>query len=358
MRLILADKGTIPVPLNGTDALVQLDNRKRTDGVFVTVRAQIQVLGAPAGAVRNGGRISPILSHSMNENGEDTWGPARAWMIRQISESESAAPLAVTPLPASGALPIGVYDVYEQYFIPFASRQLVEPSETAFMERDPQSNLYLRTFITTGRNAITTLVAPAGGSTVQINSLTVNVKQLYADLSGAKLPVYKPRLRENSEPVVGTNPQQLVFLRSQQRLRRTAIGQELTLTADGGTVIVDDIILATRMIGDGGFNVIGPNQSSFEDLVEAQRFNSGGDSTFAGSCLVTNFAPLGRLKDTIFPAYQATNFRHEASVRLSPTGAGTSLIITELEELTRPDANGEWLVVDPVLPEWAASIGG
>lgn len=358
MRLIRANKGTIAVPLNGNIAQVQLDARKRNDHLVVTVRAQVQVAGGPAGAVRNGGRISAILSHSVNENGEDTFGPARAWMLRQIAEADAASPLSVTPLPASAALPIGVYEVYEQYMISFATPSTVGPSETAFMERDPLSNTYLNTFITTGRNAITTLVAPAGGSTVTINSLTVTCEQVYSDVAGAALPLYKPRLRENTDVIAGTNPQQLIFLRSQQRLRRTAMGQELTVAADGGTVIVDDIILATRLIGDGGFNVIGPNQSAFEDLVESQRFKSGGDSTFAGSCLVTDFASHGRLSNTIFPAVQAPNFRHEASVRPSPTAAGTSLVITELEELTRPEPNGPWHVVDPMLPEWAAELGG
>lgn len=357
MRLIRANKGTVSVPLTGGIAQVQLDARKRNDSVIITIRGQFEVLGGPAGATRNGGRPSAILSHSINENGEDTFGPARAWMLKQLAEMDAAAPLAITPLPTSANLPVGVYDVYEQYPISFASGKIVGPSETAFMERAPETNTYVNTFITTGRNITATMVGPNGGSTQRWNSLTVTVEQVYSDVAGAALPIFKPRLRENQQTVAGTNPAEQIYMRSQQRLRRISIGQELQLTA-GGTLIVSDIITATRLIGDGGFNVIGPNQSNMADLVQSQRFAGGGDTTFQSSCLITNFADHGRLANTIFPLYQAPNFRYEAAVQLSAGGAGSSTVVTNLEELTRPEPNGPWSVVDPALPEWAAELGG
>jgi len=358
MRLIRSNKGTQTVEQTGARASVQLDNRKRTDRLLITIAATLTVAGAPAGAVRNDGRLSAALSHAVNENGEDTYGPSRAWMLRQLAESDAMAPLAATTLPASAALPIAAYPLYEQYEIDFASRKIVGPSETAFMERDPNQYLNLDTFFTPGVNVVNTLVAPAGGSTVTLSNVTVTVEQIYADLDGAAYPIYKPRAYEALQTISGANPAEQINVRTQQRLRRLAIGSEATVTADGGVIITNDVITALRLIGDGGFNVIGPNQSSFTDLVQSQRAVSGGDSTFRSAVYVSDFADHGRLSNTIFPFYQAPNFRYEANVRPSPSVVGSSRVVVLREELTRPDASNGWAVVSAELPEWAAEIGG
>lgn len=358
MRLIRSNKGTVSVPLTGARASVQLDNRKRTDRLIVTIEGELTVAGGPAGAVRNSGRLSSLLSHAVNENGEDTYGPARAYMLRQLAEADAMSPLAAVTLPAAANLPIGTYPLYEQYEIGFASRRIVGPSETAFMERDPNSYLYLDTFLTPGFNATATLVAPNGGATVTLANVTVTVEQIYADLAGAAYPLYKPRVREQLQTISGVNPAEIINFRTQQRLRRIAMASEATVTADGGVIITDDVILATRIIGDGGFNVIGPNQSAWEDLIESQRAIYGGDSTFEGAAFVQDFADHGRLSNTIFPFYQAPNFRAEASVQPSPSVVGSSRVVQLLEELTRPSAANGWAVVSAELPEWASELGG
>lgn len=358
MRLIRSNKGTVSVPLTGARASVQLDNRKRTDRLIITIAATLTVAGAVAGAVRNGGRLSALLSHAVNENGEDTYGPSRAYMLRQLAEYDAMSPLAATTLPASANLPIAVYPLYEQYEIGFASRRIVGPSETAFMERDPNSYLYLDTFLTPGFNAANTLVAPAG-ATLTLSGITVTVEQVYADLGGAAYPFFKPRLREQLQTVSGTNPSEMINVRTQQRLRRVALASEHVVAADGGVIITDDVILATRLIGDGGFNVIGPNQSNWTNLVQSQRAVAGGDSTYEGTAFISDFADHGRLANTIFPFYQAPNFRYEASVQVSPSsGAGTSRTVQVIEELTRPEASNGWAVVSSELPEWARELNG
>lgn len=357
MRLIRADKGTQPVPLTGARASIQLDNRKRNHRLIITIAAVLAVAGAPAGAVRNDGRLSTVISHAVNENGEDTYGPSRAWMLRQLAEYSALQPLAATTLPASGALPIGSYPLFEQYEINFADRRIVGPSETAFMERDPGQYLNLDTFLTPGVNPITTLVAPAGGSTVTLSNFTVTVEQVYADAAGASLPFYKPRLYEQMATIAGANPQEIINVKTQQRLRKLAIGAEGTVGADGGVIVVADVINAFRLIGDGGFNVVGPNQSNFVNLVQSQRAAAGGDVTFRGAVYVEDFANDGRLSNTIFPLYQTTNFRYEANVQPSVTaGVTSSRVVYVREELTRPDAVGDWAVVSAALPEWAIEI--
>lgn len=356
-RIIRSNKGTLAVPLTGARAQVILDNRKRTKRLIVTIAALLTVAGAPGGAVRNDGRLSSILTHAVNENGEDTYGPNRAWMLRQLAEASAAQPLAAVTLPASGALPIAVYPLYEQYAINFGDPRIIGPSETDFMERDPSSFFTFDTFITPGINAVNSLVAPAGGSTITLSDVTVNVSQHYTDLAGANYPIYKPRTREELTTISGANPQELLYVKTQQRLRRLAIGAEATVTADGGVIITDDVILATRLIGDGGFNVIGPNQEAFENLVESQRADFGGDVTFRGAVLVSDFADNGRLSNTLYPQFQAPNFRYEASVQPSAI-VGPSRVVKLIEELTRPDAANGWAVVSPELPEWAQTVGG
>ncbi|MBX3704587.1 MAG: hypothetical protein KF822_12500 [Steroidobacteraceae bacterium] len=350
-RLTRSNKGTKPVLLTGERTQVILDNRKRTKRLIIAIAGTLTVAGGPAGAVRNGGRLSTIYSHAVNENGEDTWGPNRAYMVRQLAEMRAAQPLAAETLPPSGALPIGVYPLFEEYAINFGYNGQVGPSETDFIERDPSSFLTLDTFLTPGFNAVTTLVAPAGGSTVTLSNLTVRVTQEFAELDGATLPVFKPRAREQVQPVAGTVAAELNYIKTQNRLRALIWSQEAVIGADGGVIVDTSVIMALRVIGDGGFNVIGPNQVPFRDLVDSQRLDFGGDVTWSGGIFGQDFAYNARLANTLFPAIQAPNFRGELAVQLSTLpGATTSRTVQLIEELTRPEGT-----VGP-LPEWAQTV--
>lgn len=357
MRLIRRNKGTRPVLNNAERASVVLDNKVRNHRLIITVEGRLTVAGAAAGAVRNGGRLSAALAHALNENGEDTFGPIRGKMLRQLSEFDAGQPLGGVTLPSSSSLPIGTYPLSETYEMAFADRRLINPAEAAYMEADPNSFFQLDTWVPDGPQGFANLVAPAMGATVTLSNLTVTVEQVFAPLAGVStLPIWKARYRELSQIVAGANPQELFYVKTESRLRRLIISQEKTITADGGTVAVDDIINALRLIGDGA-DVIGPNQSPFAALLESQRQVSGGDVTFEGATFLSDFADDGRLSNTIIPRVQFPNFRYEANVQPSVTlGAGTSRLRVGIIEYTRP-VGGQYPVVQPELPDWAIPLG-
>lgn len=358
-RLIRVNKGTVPIALTGARASVILDNRVRTHGLVVTLRGTLTVAVAQAGATRNGGLLSTIFQFAVNENGRDTFGPARGYMLRQIAESLAAQPLGGTVVPASANVPIGVYPLEETFIIPFADRQ-INPAETAFMEEDPTSFFQLDVFCNlAAQAAANTLVAPAGGGSTQVLSgLTMTVEQIYAPASQvSQLPIWKPRYRELAQVVAGANTDDLFFVKTESRLRRLTIAQEATITADGSLSVVNDIATALRLIGDVG-NVIGPNQSPYDSLVESMHAASGGDtSAFGGSVFTADFAPDGRLGDTIIPKLSFPNFRFEVNDAPSAI-VGPSRLVVGIWELTRPIIpNSAYPVVDPKLPDWAVPAG-
>ncbi len=330
----------------GTRFPVILDNKMRTEALLVRLNATFGQAGAPGGVVKNGGSIRSIFQHAVNENGEDTYGIARAWMLAQLAEFDSGSPLGFTRLPNPGvALPIGNYNLMEQFLIPFGMLRQLSPSETYFLEADPSSFLQLDSLVIP--NAIPSLVAPGGVQT--LTNLQVTVTQIAAPAASGPLPLFKPRYRELVQQVAGINPQDLQYLKSSTRISHLVLAAEAT-DADGGTIIVNNAIVAARLLGDGaGATLIGPNQEAFADLVNSTRYYAGGDVAFLGATFTQNFIANGRLSNTI-RASAFPNLRWELSDQLS--GALPTRIVTGMRELTTPAPRGSWAVVSPTSPDW------
>lgn len=354
MRQTRSYKGSAALSMltAGNRESVILDNRQRTAKLIVTIRGRLTVAGFAAGAVRNGGRLSAAIQHAVNENGEDTWGIADAYMIRALAEFLAAQPLGGVTLPASAALPIGVYPLEETYAINFADPRAVDPAETYFKEADPSSFFQLDTLILP--NAIATLVAPGGlGATFTLDQLSVEVEQVFATGAAGTEPVFKPRTRQLRQPITGTNPADIMYIKTAARLRSLTCAAEVIVAADGGRLIVGDAILALRLIGDAAnANVIGPNQSFYDALVESQRQIAGGDVTALGAFFTAYFADNGRLANTIVPQSQFPNFRYEFSDRLSLLAVGSNAAVVLVEELLRKAPVNGYPTVSPELPDW------
>ncbi len=352
MRLIRSNKGTAALNMAtaGTRVPVILDNRQRTNRLIVTIAATLTVIGFAAGPVRNGGRLSAVFQHAVNENGEDTFGIADAYMLRALAEYRAGQPLAGVTLPASAALPVAAYPLRETYEIAFGDRRSLDPAETYFMEADPSSFMQLDSLVIP--NAIPTLVAPGGlGATFTLTGITVTVEQEFATGAAGTLPLFKPRVRQLSQQVAGTNPQDIFYIKTQSRLRSLVVAAEAIVAADGGRVIVSDVITALRLIGDAqNANVIGPNQTPYNILVDSQRQVAGGDVTALGAFFTAYFADNGRLSNTIVPASQFPNFRYELSDAISATGSTRVNVLME-ELIRRAPVNG-YNTVAPELPAW------
>jgi hypothetical protein len=350
MRHILAPKGsvTFPTALRGVRDHVTLDNRQRTVRLLVTIAAVLTVAGAPAGAVRNGGMLSNCVQFAVNENGEDTWGVVDGFLVRALAEFRSAQPLGGTFLPASGALPIAAYTLRETFPIDFADPRCIDPMETAFMEQDPSSFFQLDMLV--NANAENTLVAPAGGSTVTLGPVTLTVTQDFATGAAGSYPLFKPRVREISQVVAGVNPADILYVKTNARLRALTVGAIAT-AADGGSLIVSDVMNALRLIGDSANgNVIGPNQMNYADLVNFQRAVAGGNVSNLNAFLTSYFADNGRLGNTIVPVAQFPNFRYEFNDQ--PSASGSTRIVALMEELVRKAPVNGYATVAPELPAW------
>jgi len=352
MRLIRSNKGVAALDMAtaGTRKHVILDNRQRTNRLIITIAATLTVIGFAAGAVRNGGRLSAVMQHAVNENGEDTFGIADAYMLRALAEYRAGQPLAGVTLPASAALPIAAYPLRETYSLDFGDRRMVSPAETYFMEADPSSFMQLDSIVIP--NAIATLVAPGGlGATFTLTNITVTVEQEFASGAAGELPLFKPRVRQLSQQVAGTNPQDIFYIKTQSRLRSLVVAAEAIVAADGGRVIVADVITALRLIGDArDANVIGPNQTPYNVLVDSQRMVAGGDVTALGAFFTSYFADNGQLSNTIVPASQFPNFRYEFASAISASGSTRINVLME-ELIRRAPVNG-YNTVAPELPAW------
>jgi hypothetical protein len=350
MRHILAPKGsvTFPTALRGVRDHVTLDNRQRAVRLMVTIAAVLTVAGGPAGLVRNGGMLSNCVQFAVNENGEDTWGVVDGTLVRALAEFRASQPLGGTFLPASANLPIGAYTLRETFPIDFADPRCIDPMETAFKEQDPSSFFQLDMLV--NANAENTLVAPNGGATVTLGPVTLTVWQDFATAAAGSEPLFKPRVRQISQVIAGTNPADILYVKTNSRLRGLVIGAYAT-AADGGTIIVTDAINALRLIGDSANgNVIGPNQADFGDLVEFQRAIAGGDVTNLGAFLTSYFADNGRLGNTIVPVAQFPNFRYELNDAVSASGSTRAVVLVE-ELIRKPAVNG-YPTVAPELPAW------
>lgn len=371
-RLVRNLKGTAVLTLadGATRYPVILDNRMRTDRLIIRVRGTLNVTVAAAGAIRNGGDISAVVQHALNANGEDVFGIARGALLRFRSAYRSGQNIGVTRLgdgltvAQQAAVPVGAYPLESVYEINFSDRMNVVPGETAFMESDPSSFLQLDSIL--NANGPTSLVAP-GGATLSLTGVTVQVEQVAAPAAGNALPVFRPRYRELSQVVAGSNAQDTFYLKSAQRVAELIIAAETTV-ADGGTIYSAAVLNSLRLIGDGGANIIGPGQTPFSVLVDSMRALTGGDVVLGANSegaldagaqikamFMADFAQYGRLKDTIVPQRQYPNFRIEANDQPDPA-ATTSRIVVGLTELVRPGEENGWPVVSPELPAWL--VGG
>ncbi len=321
-----ASAAIVSPPPNNVTTKSDLIRKVRTLLVQFRVRATVTLAGGPATAILNRGSIlSAFNRFGTDENG---FRPIDADPTMLEIAHEMLAPR-VTDLgrvrltnPANGA-----YALEESVFLPFANVQVAGPTETAYMERNPQQQF--SAFVERGADSLVNTIVQTPG-TALISAVSVNVTQRY-DLERTKKAYFVPIIRHLADVIVpGASSNFIIKLESTNYCQGLIVKQ---YTSGAGEVA--DIISSMALRADGR-DFIGPQQVPYEELqAEAQM-------EFAGDCVPAGYLPIwfrkgGRLSN-IVNANSLSNWRVEATVAPSAAvGAGTSSIrIMSLELVAVP----------------------
>lgn len=343
-------KGTATAVPGGGWSYVQLDNRKRNARIRVKLSTQLTQAGGVGGAVKNGGSALACVQIKINENGNDTYGPFDGFVMKQIAEFDAGQPLDFVRLPASAALPVAVYSLEETLDIIFSKRQQAIPAETSYLEANPNQPLQIGFRVIS--NALPTLVGP--GNTQTLGTWTLAVEQEDALVDGAPLPLYKPFGEVATLQVAGASTNLPMDLRITNRIQDLVIYGTGT-DADGGTIYSPSIINALALRGTGSNqDIIGPDLTPFDVLVNSQREFASGDVAFLNAFYQHTFTPFGTLPDVLDPTTY-TNLRLYLNVSV-PAGLSAISVNAAVRELTVPATvvQGYPMVVQgDARPAWA-----
>jgi hypothetical protein len=341
-KKILNFRGTTPTMTAGSRSTIDLINGVQTHGFWVTVTAQLDITVAGTSIV-NGGSILAALTFFLNQNGEDIWqqdGLIAGFIMQCYSQSVVTANVRAANAGVQAATLLN-----ERVYLYATNPYSVIPRETAFQENDPRQRFQLQPLLAANPYA---QVIRAGTGT--ITNVQVSVEHEYvANISA--LPFLRPRIREQVEPVNGTNPFLPSFVKTNNRIRGLIIKQETDVAG-----LVGDIINSVALRGDNG-DLFGPQQIPYDDLAHKQETEFGGAAYNAAGTIVKkslvfiNFQTWGRLANVLYPWRDYLNFRLEFNCQPSVTaGATNSRIRIQLLELERAQPVAGRNIVTPTLP--------
>lgn len=329
---------------------VQLDNRKRNSRIRIKLSVPLTQAGGVGGAVKNGGSLLAAVQLKINENGNDTYGPFDGFVFKQLAEYDAGQPLDFVRLPASANLPVAAYALEETFEIIFSKRQQAIPSETAYLEANPNQPLQVGFRVIP--NALVTLVGP--GNTQTLGTFTMEVEQEDATVDGAPLPLYKPFGEVATLQVAGASTNLPMDLRITNRIQDLVIYGTGT-DADGGLIYSSAVINALALRGTGSDqDIIGPDLTPFDVLVNSQREYASGDVAFLNAFYQHSFTPFGTLSDVLDPTTY-TNLRAylNVSVPAGLTGVAVNVAVRELTIPATVVQNYPMVLQGDARPAWA-----
>jgi hypothetical protein len=351
------------VPGSTERAQGQLVNRVQNVALEVTVEGVVTATAADLVRVADGRITNALQLVPINENGTDMVGECAARQFRLLSEAEAAQPYRAT-LPAATYTGLtGTVAIRETFRVNFGDPKSLDPFEFSYMEADPNVPLYFMARFNTATPLAALFDVNAGSAT--LGTVTISVRQVF-DPARTKLPLFTPRFRTiAAQSIVGANSDDLFRLPTRQRVAALVFSQDGVSPDTGARVPYSGYVNALRLIGDDGRNIIGPAQEAWDDLVDGQSVEYGGE--IADDTYVHNFQTYGRGSYTIVPEREYPNFRAEVDDDASGA-AGTSprLVIMIKELIARapvngyatvmprlvPDASGN-MVKNPDFPDWA-----
>lgn len=350
MKLYEQYQGRSPALVTTQRQRVTLNNARRNAMLRVTIRGQVDVAVAPAGAVKNGGSIAAAVSLAVTENGNDTFRLLPALLYRAISAYDCNAELSGVRLADSA--PIGTYQLSETFTIPFSMRAQARAAETSYIESNRTAPLELTAILNPGA-AVS--IVDAAGATVTVSNVTVEVTQVFSWLDdGTELPLWRPGLEPLELPVSGASSSLPMDVKISDRVSHFLVAS-FGVDAQGGTILAPagSIINALALYGSNGARdiLIGPSNTPFQELVDSMTIYGGGSTQLTEGAYVRGFIDQGLLADTILPD-QFANLRFYFDAQ---PGAGltSSRIVVLARTLTRPAPYAGWKAVGDQLPAWA-----
>ncbi len=326
----------------------QLVNRVQNVALEVTVSGTVTATAADLVRVADGRLTNALQLVPINENGTDMVGECAARQFRLLSEYEADQAYRAT-LPAATYTGLtGTVPIRETFRINFGNPKSLDPFEFSYMEADPNVPLYFMARFATVNPLAALFDVNAG--TASLGNVTISVRQVF-DPARTKLPLFTTRFRTiAAQTIVGANSDDLFRLPTRQRVAALVFSQDAVDPNTGARVPFSGYVNALRLIGDDGRNIIGPAQEAWDDLVDAQAIEAGGE--LAADTYVHNFQTYGRGSYTIVPEREYPNFRAEVDDDAAGA-AGTSprLVIMIKELIARAPVNGYATVMPRVIPD-------
>jgi hypothetical protein len=304
-------------------------NGRRTRKTVIRLNVTATIAGGPATAIRNRGSIACLFDRvGRSDNGTDVIQlDTRAAVV--MSQLMAAGPQTATraTLLANGAYPLVEYIVlYDSFPIQ------IDGGETAFLERDPSTDLLA--WLEWNGNA--NLLFNLGAATCVFSAVSATVVQQYDDRRGIDVPLFRPWVQRIAQlPITAAVTEQLIRLPSQRWIRGLLIQQDSNIGE------VSDILTSFYLMSDTR-RLIGPTQITVQDL---QRMNEAQFGGFAdtngpgvgGSYAYLDFQPGGRLAQVLDPAQTPNLGMYVTALPSVTAGATSSLINIYSFELERID---------------------
>ena len=338
-----------PLVPGGGRGSIDLINGVQTHGFWVTVTAQLDVT-VNCTSVINGGDILAALTFFLNQNGEDVW-QMDGLIAGFLTQCMAASLVGNKVIPANANVQAATL-LRSTCFLWSVNPWSVVPRETAFLENDPRQRFQLQVNVngaTSAAAAATILRIGAGAAT--LTNIAVAIEQEYV-ANEVALPFFRPRIREQVDPVAAANPALPSRIYTNNRVRGLVIKMETDIAG-----LVTDIISGLAIRGDNG-DLWGPQQVPWVDAVRKMETEFGGGVSATspypnGSMLFINFQKYGRLASVLYPYRDLANFRIEYNATPSVTaGATNSRIRTSIIELERPAPVQDRNLISPTLPDF------
>lgn len=311
----------IAAPAANSTTKTDLVKKVRTLWFQFRVRARVTLGGGPATSILNRGSVLCGFDRLGIDEGGTRMIDADPRLLQMASQmlaprDTDHGRVRLTQV-ADGA-----YNLEESVFLPFSSVQVAGPTESVYLERNPEKEF--KAFVQRAADSLVNRIVATPGTAV-IDNITVEVVQRY-DLERNKRTVLLPVIRQLEQVIAGASTRFPFKIDSTSYLQGMIVQQDTQSRGE-----VTDIINRLALRADGR-DFIGPDPVPYEELQAAAQMEFSGD-VVSGGYLPIWFRKGGRLGN-IVNANSLANFRLDLDCQPSVVaGAGTSIVRVLLLEL-------------------------